>query len=438
MRDLLSHLALTDVELRTYSHLLSKGHSGPSDVARSTRQSRGRVYETLKRLVEHGLARQEALQPVRYMPVPLAEVLSLGLLEAQRKASALQQALGHLPGPASAPTPSKAVSPSDVSIVTDRRALRTELHRAFLRPTQSMMIQAGGNAARRLAASPELLADLSQACARGTHVEVQIPYCAPPDAARERIQGQLGADRVRLVQAIGLPAALVVRTEEYVLIAIAQPDDDDPDHGHDITVRLGHPSFADAVGPGASPHPSPQKSVLSEPTSGLRLFARALEQATSEVMGMAPPGWSALVTDGDALARLFATAKARGIRFRGITVTSAKDDPMLQTIGDAWQVRRAAAVPACMAIIDGKVLFQGYPDAADAGFRGRVSHDAFDVAVYRDLFERLWADAETAEEKKAGSTPIMGSRPPLDGEGSRREVSSAPRASPAKPTRGQR
>jgi HTH-type transcriptional regulator, sugar sensing transcriptional regulator len=78
------HLGLSNYEARVYVFLLRKGQSYGNEISKNTGIPGSKIYETLSRLVEKGLAHLIQTKPVRYQALPLEEFLRMWQTDASR------------------------------------------------------------------------------------------------------------------------------------------------------------------------------------------------------------------------------------------------------------------------------------------------------------------------------------------------------------------
>ena len=69
-------LGLTNYEARTYLFLLMNNESYGNEISKGTGIPNSKIYETVSRLVEKGLAYPISSKPIRYEALPLSEFLT--------------------------------------------------------------------------------------------------------------------------------------------------------------------------------------------------------------------------------------------------------------------------------------------------------------------------------------------------------------------------
>lgn len=77
-------LGLSNYEARVYLFLLRNGQSYGNEISKNTGIPSSKIYETLSRLVEKGLAHLIQTKPIRYQALPLKEFLSQWQADATR------------------------------------------------------------------------------------------------------------------------------------------------------------------------------------------------------------------------------------------------------------------------------------------------------------------------------------------------------------------
>lgn len=415
LRRVLETIGLSGTELRTYEFLLQAGVATPTMVARETNQSRGRIYETLRLLVDKGLAREEPTRPVQYIPVPFAEVVAVALGETNRQAQLLRRvysAVVEAGGlPTGRPLPVPLTRPQDVSVLSGRPALVSQLRRLAKRAHESFRAGGEGRASALLAALPELLEELRQAQQRGALVEIYVrpsPENAPDRAALARALGAEAVLDLSLPRPMPLFAAVA---DEEALLAVLQPDDASPDGGDDVVLvaksppfhRLAQDHFSGSQVSGADGGGGALASYVSTEREQFReRYKEALAKAQVEVVGMGPKGWSQFLSAGwETLIGRYEEAKRQGVSFRGVTEDSSEERTLMEPFRRVWDIRVASWVPAWLVVVDHRELFQAYPRKGEAPIRVRYSSDPDDVRFYEELFERIWSQSKPLGEAPA-------------------------------------
>jgi sugar-specific transcriptional regulator TrmB len=367
-------LSLASTEARAYRYLLEAGPATPTQIAAATNQSRGRIYETLRLLVERGLAREEPTRPLRYRPVPMADAVAVALAEAERRSQRLAITYARVAkGAATPPRPAPHTRPGDLSAITGREAVLAELAR-LAEQTRAFLLVAGGPAmAARLLARPDVLAPIRQAHERGRRVEVHLPLDLLEDATRDRLRERLGPAPLRNLTTAP-PPGFVAANDTTALYVVAQPDDDRGDSGDDVGLRAASPAFVSAV----RARLSPPQDARAAPQAGSDHVRRALAAAQSEASLLDPRPWGPTAAYQDAAQ----AAASRGVRLRILTHDEANADQA------PWEVRQAPWAPASVLLVD-RVEVHQYLDDGHAG-HVRTSREPDEVRFYNDLFERLW------------------------------------------------
>ncbi len=245
----LQELGLTQGEARAYRFLLEAQEASSATIARETGQSRGKIYETLRRLVEKGFATEEPTRPIRYRPTPLQGVVGRAATRLSHQLTALREAQAWLQrmGAPAAMAAQRIARPGDVHVLSGRRACMGEVRRIINESRLRFFLIAGGHFAQRLVAMPHLLDELHAAQSRGADVALFLPEDGAAAPALAALQDRLGADLVvQSPQATPTPLVTIVG-DAAALEIIAQPDDDAPNKGDDVGVRIDNAAYADAL-----------------------------------------------------------------------------------------------------------------------------------------------------------------------------------------------
>jgi predicted transcriptional regulator len=405
---MLETLGVNGLELRTYQFLLKSGGATAGEVARQADVSRGHVYRALETLVERGLARSEPAKPIRYTPVPFAEVVHLAIRETERKAEELRRAYATVAetAPIAAETPkATTMRPTDVRVVHGRRAVHAEIRRMLGDATRFFLLRGAGRLAERLATLPDFLADVQAARTAGRRVEIHLTPSPGAEAAWQVLDTALGSEVVKRAAPTGSPATLVAVSDRAVAWVLAQPDNEQPNRGEDVAVLVHAPAWVHhqleafrlegILSPPATGFAPPVGSGPGEPLSRAFVdrYLEAVQGAREEVLALGMRGWSRhLGSDWHAALSVYAAARRRGVRFRGLVVRDPAERPLLDAFRGVWDIREVDWVPAWLVIIDGKELFQA---VEESGGRLAVRHtrQPADVGFYRDFFERIWTRA---------------------------------------------
>lgn len=259
---------LTDSEIRAYEFLRRAGSATPSQIARETGQARGRVYETMRRLVERSFAREEPTKPIRYAPTPLAEVVSLMAGRISQQTQTLREIQSwvreHKPEP-EAPQ-QHPLRPGDVAVASGRRACMTELRRLMRESREWLLLAFGAPFGRRFVMLEGIQTELESLRQKRIPVRLLAPWGELGEAATRVLDRVAQPDgKVTLPTALNRPLA-VAANETAVLEILSQPDDDSPNRGDDVGIRISNPLYAllrvehlsATLGPGLGdgfPHP---------------------------------------------------------------------------------------------------------------------------------------------------------------------------------------
>jgi len=396
LEEALAGLGLTSTERRTYRFLLESGPSTPTQVASATRQSRGRIYETLRLLVERGLAREEPSRPIRYYAASPAEAVRVALAHAERQSALLRRAYGSLARAAQAPpNAGPRTKPTDVVVLRGRRQVFDELLRLADEARQVIHLEGGGRFADRVAAHPALVKALQGATRRQVRTTVHLPP-ASSAAGRARLERLLGPG---VVTAIGADLSTDLNfgaNESAALHVHPEPDDASAEDGRDVGFRVTGASFVTDL------LQRYERPILAEDGAGLAAqdgqdpaaaFLDALDGARTEILAFD----TALFRSGDA-------EEARAIRNRLDRAKQRRVDCRLLVAADApapertqtWQTRLVPWTPTPLVIIDRRVVFQLVLDQEDEPIL-RATRQPHEVRFYLDLFERLWQQASQTE-----------------------------------------
>lgn len=378
----LDQLGLTSTERRAYRFLLENGASTPTQIADATGQSRGRIYETLRLLVERGLAREEPSRPIRYLHVPPADVVAVALADAQRRGYALREAYAGLARVAKAPAAMHPfVKASDIVVLSGRPAVHAEMKRLISRARELVLLEGRPSFARRLEKSPDLVAALKDARRRGARVEVHTGAELDVDV-RTLLETRIGAGAMR--SSPSPPVLVTLITESAALVVAPQPDDDDPAKGDDLGHRTEGPAIAATLRARFVSHAASGQEAETV-ASGPAAFAGAVR--TVDVLGSTAWGQD-LRLPAATLQQALIQAHRRGVALRFLLLANARGDDPSSDLRAVADVRVAEWIPARFALVDGRVHHFGEGDGAT-----RSTSDPQEVRFYRDLFERLWSQA---------------------------------------------
>jgi sugar-specific transcriptional regulator TrmB len=399
LEEALSGIGLTSTERRAYRFLLESGPSTPTQVAAATRQSRGRIYETLRLLVERGLAREEPSRPLRYLAAAPEEAIRVALAQAERQSVLLRRAYGSLSrAAAAAPAAGPRTRATDVAVLFGRKAVFEEVRRLCEAARQYVHLEGGGRFAERVASHAGLVQALRDAARRRVRVRIHLPTNAPAQG-RKRLEEQVGAASVQTLPpalATGLNYAL---TDAAAIYVHPHPDDASPAAGADVGFRAaGSPFVADLL---------QRYDPATVPTDGGRVapsaaagtpdvaaaFARALEAARNQVLAFDASAFEPPLTPNaaQALERL-RRARQRGADLR--LLSTSESAQVARAAGDPWDVRLVAWTPSPVVLVDGRELFQVVRDEdRKRPPLLRATREPNELRFYLELFERLWQQA---------------------------------------------
>lgn len=404
-------LGLTESERRAYQFLQASGPSAPSVISRETAQSRGRIYETLRSLVGKGLVREEPTRPIRYVALPLAEVLSLALTEAEHRTQYLRRARAAVAaqgGPA-APLagPAELTHPRDISLVSSRRAVGEELARLAAAARETLVVGGSGGWAERTEGNTQLMVELREARRRGVRLEFYHPAPDASSAALGRLVSEFGAEAFHFTPAERPFPIDFAASETAGMVIVVQPNDEAPLQGMDVAIVARSAPLRDTVlrlarwgqaPPASSPAAIGASVVVPAASSQAAeigaLYFRRLAEARSEILGMGGRGWSRFQSSNwDQMVKVYQEAKARGVRFRALTEDAPEEREQMRPFQAIWDIRAARRIPVWMSIVDGKDLFQMYVGDGTQPPRMRHSTEPDDIRFYTDWFERMWRQA---------------------------------------------
>lgn len=398
VEEALAGLGLTSTEQRAYRFLLERGASTPTQVAAATRQSRGRIYETLRLLVERGLAREEPSRPIRYYAASPTEAVRVALAQAERQSALLKSAYGSLARSGAAPAPAgPRAKPTDVTVLHGRSNVLEEIRKLAEAAQRVLHLEGGGRFAERVAAHPELSKALEAAMRRRVRVAVHLPSDSSK-TGRARLETLLGPANVHTLPGQLATNLNYVVTDAAALCALPQPDDSSARAGADIGFRAANATFASEfaqryeAGPLGAPEPA-AVAAADVPTA----YHDVLQKAQRDVLALDVGAFrEPLAPDERAVDVTLQRARERGVELR-LLVTS-ESAPDLRDRRHLWAARLVAWVPSTMVLVDRRDLFQVVrEDGARRDATLRHVRDPREVRFYVDLFERLWSDGTPLE-----------------------------------------
>lgn len=235
---------LTPTEIRTYQFLLEARAATSSQIARETGQPRGRIYDTMRRLVEKGFAREEPTTPIKYTPVPLVEVVSQVAARISQQTRALrdvqiwiQKQQKENEGPP--PAPSEVLRSGNVGALSGRRACNAELRKIARQAREFVFLCGNHRFAQRLKSMTDLLGDLQAAQRRDVDVWVLLPSDANhPAEDYPGLAERIGKETLETLPRPVSDCVVTLISELAVLDIIAQPDDESPNRGDDLGIRV--------------------------------------------------------------------------------------------------------------------------------------------------------------------------------------------------------
>lgn len=408
-------------ELAAYEALLHTESATATQVARQAKQSRGRIYEVMRSLVEKGMAREEPTQPVKFHAVPLHEVIERTISEVETHLTVLRQAADQVPPSRERPaaTPQR-VEASDISLLKGRRAVAAEIRR-LVRTAHEFVYIGGACPAGRIAAMESLLTDLNTKSAQGVHVSLVLPH-GQTGRAHAEIRRRVGPAYVHETPRAATPPIWYATNESVAVFVFVQPADADPLHGDDIGIRIASPAAVEAAVQRLRIASSDVR-VAGTDDFGLvhaetvrRRFQEAIGSAKQEILGMAVRRWNRLGIRNPPLETLYERARANGVSLKALVKADPTDTEGQAAAEEPWEIRHAPWVPSIMSIVDEAELFEAFVPEGEGPVRLRYSNDPHEVRHYVDVFHRLWKHA----------TPL----PPSDDE----TASSVTRASGDVPT----
>lgn len=258
---------LSENEFRTYDFLLRSGPSTPTTVARETQQSRGRIYETLRSLVERGLAKEQPSRPILYAAVPVTMALSNVMGDSIRQVQSLREAYQEMrtshPEEQSTAKAGASIRPSDVSVLSGRRSVVAELLRMVGRAQAEFSLAGSSQLALRIAGSQEILQELRSAVLRGVRIRLFFPRQTSAAGVYRSLESELGKDTVIGIAADRVAPHALAAGEGETLSWFAQPDDASPDRGEDVGIFYSGAIFAKSARQriGLAGEPSTQTSA---------------------------------------------------------------------------------------------------------------------------------------------------------------------------------
>lgn len=401
---LLYEIGLTWEEVRIYQFLLNAPSAVASAVVRETGQPRGRIYQTLRGLVEKGMASEEPTTPISFHATPLSQVLDRAHDRLKRQLETVEAVQAKAPDdePAEVAVPIlRPARPGDVRVFSGRRACCAEWRRLAREAEGFYWLAGGGRLANRIAAMPTLLEELVDAQGRGVTVQLFLPETEGTSEAVDALTERLGGEPITLAMADHLGPLTSCATETSAMELIAQPDDDEPNQGDDIGIEVSSALFAhamkyrfevmgDLLGGG-----SPPVYRWLGPSPGAKILQDAIRAAQNEVQVMGPRDWASYAAaDWDVTSRLYEEARERGVRFRALTSLDEEQADELGPLSKIWDIRVVDLRPVWLTLVDGQQLYQAFaPPAPDRDPRFRQSREPTEVGFYSTVFERLWDSA---------------------------------------------
>lgn len=403
---LLQDLGLTWDEVRIYQFLLNSSTAIASAVARETDQPRGRIYDSLRVMVDKGYVREIPTDPIEFEPTPLAEILERAgtrltdQLEAVQagKATALRTANGDVVLPLVRPTRSR-----DVSVYSGRYSCNAAWERMLEEATDFFWLTGGGNLAQRLAARPNFLERLGEVSQGAVDVQLVVPQAIASVPALERIRDIVGPDILRVAMVDQFGALASCATDQASMEAIAQPDDEAPSHGDDVGIQVASGLFARAT---KERFVLAQEFLLGEgsvplyqwlsPDRGADVLVEAVQEAEKEVRVMGASDWTSyLAEDWEQASAVHNEARDRGVSLRALTGRSDKEDEVARALTSAWDIRVTDEHPIWLTLVDDRDLYQAFGSPAP-GARSplRRSREPNEVRFYATVFDRLWEQGD--------------------------------------------
>lgn len=403
---LLQDLGLTWDEVQIYQFLLNASTAIASAVAREADQSRGRIYESLRAMVDKGYVREIPTDPIEFEPTPLAEILEraedrltdqLEAVEAG-KATALRSSNGDAALPLVRPTRSR-----DVSVYSGRYSCNDVWERMLEEATSFFWLTGGGNLAHRLAGRGDFLESLGEVGQGPVDVQLVLPQDVASVPALEEIRDVVGPDvlQVAMVDQFGPLASCA--TDKASMETIAQPDDKAPSHGDDVGIQVASSLFARAT---KERFELAQAFILGEgsvplyewlsPDRGSQVLVEAVQEAEKEVRVMGPPDWTGyLAADWEQASKAHEQARGRGVNLRALTDRPEAKESMPPALASVWDVRVTDEHPIWLTLVDDRELYQAFgPPVPGARPQLRQSREPNEVQFYATVFDRLWERAE--------------------------------------------
>lgn len=402
---LLQDLGLSWDEVRIYQFLLNASTAIASAVAREADQPRGRIYETLRAMVDKGFVREIPTDPIEFEPTPLAEILERAeerLTDQLEAVEAGKATAFKFPNGDAAPLvrPTRA---RDVGVYSGRYSCNEEWERMLDEATEFFWLTGGGNLAHRLASRSTFLEDLGEVGQGPVDVQLVLPQDASSVPALEQIRDIVGPDILRVADVDQFGPLASCATDQASMETIAQPDDEAPSHGDDVGIQVASSLFARAtherfqlaqeflLGKGSVP----LYQWLS-PDSDSEVLVEAVQEAEQEVLVMGPPDWTSyLAADWERASTVHEEARDRGVRLRALTGRPEQEPSTPGALTSAWDIRVTDEQPIWLTLVDDRELYQAFgPPLPGARPQLRQSREPNEIRFYSTVFDRLWEQGE--------------------------------------------
>lgn len=391
--DLWTSVGLTPSEIEAYEFLLDHAGSTATGVAKATRRSRGRTYQTLRALVERGLVRERPSEPVEYAPVEPAEIIQLLLAASHRRGAELETLLEKArqwhPTPPAARPPQEA---PQAALLRGRRPVSAEILRLVDGASRRLWVSGGGNLVARIRAQRSLVIALQAAADRGVDVAIAAAPADPAAPPTNPFPGLAGVRFATLAWGSPIPVNLLA-SDATALLIVPLPDDDAPGHGDDFCVRLEGSPLAEAVATWVDAMVrGSQGPAAGETDAAARAeWLSSVRTARTRILVMGAKPWLALATAEDAgLRQAHLEAVRRGVDVRFVTDLDPSVWRLVQPLLSSCRVRATQAVPVWAAVVDDRICFVGIAGHSDEVSWIRRSTDSQDVRHVSGLFTRFW------------------------------------------------
>jgi transcriptional regulator TrmB len=389
-------LGLTPAEVEAYNSLVDSGPVTASSLAKTTGQSRGRIYLVLHGLVERGFVREEIGEPHRFSAVPSREILDLAARASRRRAEELETLGAALPVTAPAAAPDGAARKERAYVLHGRRTVSAEMLRILERAEQRYFVAGAGALTARISEWPVFLRTIGARARQGLRVALACPNPDPATSLADQFPDAKPAHVTTLAAEHAFPLTMVVADKEGLLVTV-DPDNASPLRGEDFAIHLDGRAFADAMAAWfervALGHPGAGANVIRHLVEAREEVEGAIAGARREVVAMGSGGWlSLLFAAKDVAQPRPAKGPAGAIARRLVTEADPSAWRVVRPLAPAWRTRMVRSVPVWAIVVDETTAFVGFPGEEKDGVTAiRKVLDPAESRHYQGIFDRLWS-----------------------------------------------